>query len=156
MPCVTSTAANATCYCKHASQRFVEARTLVSSRVLSGCDPCLGIALQAVSGPLETFKMCQQYLDLVAAHPTHMRMVKGHVHKLLQGWLAEFTDIRDRLNREAASLGVSGLQRLVSPQDLYGKWASTGCFHQSVETDGSRWSGCWFNQNKFSTLFRLP
>lgn len=39
------------------------------------------------------------YCDLAQAHaPTPLRMVRGHVHKLLGPWLSEFTDLRDELN----------------------------------------------------------
>ena len=39
-----------------------------------------------------------EYCALAAEHPTPPRMVRGHVHKLLGEWLAEFTDLRDQLN----------------------------------------------------------
>jgi tRNA-dihydrouridine synthase 1 len=39
-----------------------------------------------------------QYCELAETHPTPMRMVRGHIHKLLGAWLTEFTDLRDDLN----------------------------------------------------------
>ncbi|KAI8471105.1 MAG: dihydrouridine synthase-domain-containing protein [Monoraphidium minutum] len=47
---------------------------------------------------LDRLRLCREYAEANAAHPAHPRMVKGHVHKLVQGWLAEFTDLRERLN----------------------------------------------------------
>ena len=43
-------------------------------------------------------KLLLQYLELTQKHPTPMRMIKGHVHKMVGPWLAEFTDLRDWLN----------------------------------------------------------
>lgn len=40
-----------------------------------------------------------EYLDLVEGHPVPLRMVHGHVHSALSGWLAEFPDVREDLNR---------------------------------------------------------
>ena len=39
-------------------------------------------------------KLLLQYLELTQKHPTPMRMIKGHVHKMVGPWLAEFTDLR--------------------------------------------------------------
>jgi hypothetical protein len=39
-------------------------------------------------------------------------MMKGHVHKLIQGWLSEFTDLRERLNAGGCSSGCSLLALL--------------------------------------------
>jgi tRNA-dihydrouridine synthase 1 len=39
-----------------------------------------------------------EYCELAERYPTPFRMVRGHVHKLLGGWLTEFTDLRDELN----------------------------------------------------------
>eukprot|EP00879_Flechtneria_rotunda_P031914 GHRR01035010.1.p1 GENE.GHRR01035010.1~~GHRR01035010.1.p1 ORF type:complete len:170 (-),score=15.27 GHRR01035010.1:34-543(-) len=72
------------------------------------------MSVQVKSTHMLKFQLCQQYLKLAAQHPTHTRMLKGHVHKLLQGWLAEFAELRDKINREAGSMGVHGLQVLVS------------------------------------------
>jgi len=42
--------------------------------------------------------VAMEYCALAEAHPTPLRMVRGHVHKMLGPWLAEFTDLRDALN----------------------------------------------------------
>ncbi len=47
---------------------------------------------------LERLRLCREYAEAVASHPVPPRIVKGHVHKLLQGWLSEFTDLREKLN----------------------------------------------------------
>ncbi|KAF8065442.1 HAP2 [Scenedesmus sp. PABB004] len=82
---------------------------------------------QARSTPLECLALARAYLEQCVAHPTHMRMVKGHVHKLAQGWLAEFTHIRDTLNREASTLGAAGVLKLVN--ELSALAAATGRQH---------------------------
>jgi hypothetical protein len=38
-------------------------------------------------------------------------MVKGHLHKMMSGWLAEFTDLRDTLNK--GGMDVEGLVQWV-------------------------------------------
>ena len=48
-----------------------------------------------------------EYCDLAEAYGAVPRMVRGHVHKLLGGWLSEFTDLRDMLNQGAHSLAVA-------------------------------------------------
>jgi hypothetical protein len=68
---------------------------------------------QATITHLESYQLCKEYLDLVAAHPSHARMVKGHVHKLLRGWLSEFTDIRERIQRDASGGDLTLLRSLV-------------------------------------------
>lgn len=43
-----------------------------------------GFYLQATSlAPLEGLRMCEEYLQWCEKHPTHLRMVRGHVHKLI-------------------------------------------------------------------------
>lgn len=64
--------------------------------------------------------MCVQYLELAARHPTPPRMVKGHVHKLLRSWLAEFTEFRERINKVAGSGDVQALRDVVR----VGCWAA--------------------------------
>eukprot|EP00899_Mesostigma_viride_P017778 jgi/Mesvir1/26000/Mv17945-RA.1 len=49
-----------------------------------------------LSNPVE---LLLEYLDLVDKYPVHMRMVRGHVHKMLGPWFTLHPDIRDRLNR---------------------------------------------------------
>ena len=48
-----------------------------------------------------------EYCDLAEAYGAVPRMVRGHVHKLLGGWLSEFTDLRDMLNQGTHSLAVA-------------------------------------------------
>jgi hypothetical protein len=62
---------------------------------------------------MESYQLCKEYLDLVAAYPSHARMVKGHVHKLLRGWLSEFTDMRERIQRDASGGDLTILRSLV-------------------------------------------
>ena len=54
-----------------------------------------------------------EYCDAAAAHsPTPLRMVRGHVHKLLGPWLAEFTDLREALNNTHRADADGGLMTL--------------------------------------------
>lgn len=62
---------------------------------------------------MESYQVCVEYLDLVASYPSHARMVKGHVHKLLRGWLAEFTELRERIQRDASGGDLTVLRSLV-------------------------------------------
>ncbi len=55
-----------------------------------------------------------EYVSLVEAHPTPMRMVRGHIHKLLGPWMAEFTDLRDRLNNTAHGAAALSLADVAS------------------------------------------
>jgi tRNA-dihydrouridine synthase 1 len=48
--------------------------------------------------PAHGIPLLREYLHLVLQYPTPMRMVRGHVHKLIGGWLAEFHDLRDLTN----------------------------------------------------------
>ena len=50
--------------------------------------------------------LLRDYLRLAMAHPVPMRMVKGHVHKLITPWLAEHHDLRDKVNCGDLSLQV--------------------------------------------------
>ena len=61
---------------------------------------------------LERLRLCREYAEALAAHPVHPRMAKGHVHKLLQGWLAEHQDLRERVNRGACASGAALLALL--------------------------------------------
>jgi hypothetical protein len=71
---------------------------------------------------MESYQLCKEYLDLVAAYPSHARMVKGHVHKLLRSWLSEFTDIRERIQRDASGGDLTILRSLVRTSGCMG-WA---------------------------------
>ncbi len=48
-----------------------------------------------------------EYVSLAEEYGAVPRMVRGHVHKLLGGWLSEFTDLRDMLNRGPHTLAAS-------------------------------------------------
>jgi tRNA-dihydrouridine synthase 1 len=53
--------------------------------------------------PVEGDKNCRlllQYLEMTDKYTTPLRMVKGHIHKMVGPWLSEFTDLRDWLNKE--------------------------------------------------------
>ena len=50
--------------------------------------------------------LLRDYLRLAMAHPVPMRMVKGHVHKLITPWLSEHHDLRDKVNCGGLSLQV--------------------------------------------------
>eukprot|EP00891_Asterochloris_glomerata_P000585 jgi/Astpho2/585/fgenesh1_pm.00013_%23_6_t len=51
-------------------------------------------------GPLEGARLLLEYCDLAEADRTPIRMVRGHSFSLIGDWLSEFTDLRDRLNKE--------------------------------------------------------
>ena len=53
---------------------------------------------------MEGLQLLAEYLQLVAEHPVHLRMVRGHVHKMSGQWLAEHTDLRDRLNTHGVNI----------------------------------------------------
>lgn len=60
----------------------------------------------------EPAQVALEYLALCRAHPTPMRMIRGHLHKILQGWLAEFTDLRERISKTylEGEAGVAALE----------------------------------------------
>eukprot|EP00798_Chlamydomonas_sp_ICE-L_P020225 gene20225-26978_t len=63
--------------------------------------------------PLEGVPVVRKYLENCLKYPIPMRMIKGHIHKLVGPWLSEFTDLRDMLNM--GGLDVQGLlDKLVS------------------------------------------
>ncbi|GIL98467.1 hypothetical protein Vretimale_3793 [Volvox reticuliferus] len=55
--------------------------------------------LQYTAPPLERLALAAEYMALVTAHPVPLRMVRGHVHKMVGDWLAEHTDLRHNINR---------------------------------------------------------
>lgn len=79
---------------------------------------------EATISHMESYQVCVEYLDLVASYPSHARMVKGHVHKLLRGWLAEFTELRERIQRDASGGDLTVLRSLVA--ELGEQIAATG------------------------------
>jgi tRNA-dihydrouridine synthase 1 len=86
-----------------------DAKTDADPRVAAlkaSCDPGMLVT------PLESLALCREYLDLCALHPVPMRMMRGHVHKLLHDWLGEHTDLRQRLTG-----GVAGLPGLLKVQE---------------------------------------
>lgn len=89
---------------------------VASPAVVTRC--CCLLSHQATITHLESFQLCKEYLDLVAEHPSHARMVKGHVHKLLRGWLSEFTDIRERIQRDGSGGDLTTLRSLVGARGV--------------------------------------
>ncbi|PNH09931.1 tRNA-dihydrouridine(16/17) synthase [NAD(P)(+)] [Tetrabaena socialis] len=59
---------------------------------------------QFVAEPMERLDLAAEYLALAADHPVPLRMVRGHVHKIIGDWLAEHTDLRETINRTPPSL----------------------------------------------------
>ncbi|GLC54740.1 hypothetical protein PLESTB_000901100 [Pleodorina starrii] len=57
-----------------------------------------------VPPPLERLALAAEYMALTAAHPVPLRMVRGHVHKMIGDWLAEHTDLREKINRMPPSI----------------------------------------------------
>jgi tRNA-dihydrouridine synthase 1 len=66
-------------------------------------DPALFADRRLTPGGAATFmcgpRLLLEYLDLCEQYPTPWRMVKGHAFKLLGPWLAEYIDLRERLNK---------------------------------------------------------
>jgi tRNA-dihydrouridine synthase 1 len=56
--------------------------------------------------------LAREYAALVLTYPTPPRMVRGHAHRLMGPWLAEFTDLRDALNQH--DLGGADLDRIAA------------------------------------------
>ncbi len=50
--------------------------------------------------------LLRDYLELAKKHPVPIRMVKGHLHKMIGPWLSEHHDLRDRVNRPLGGLTV--------------------------------------------------
>jgi hypothetical protein len=84
---------------------------------------------------MESYQLCKQYLDLVAAYPSHARMVKGHVHKLLRSWLSEFTDMRERIQRDASGGDLTVLRSLVGAYSC--RWQHAVCMFVAWSVAGS-------------------
>jgi len=65
--------------------------------------------------PVEGDKNCElllEYLELTETYTTPLRMVKGHIHKMVGPWLSEFTDLRDWLNKETyANMTADALRK---------------------------------------------
>lgn len=49
---------------------------------------------------VEAISLLQEYLELAEQYPVPIRMVKGHMHRLVGSWLAEHVDLRDVINRD--------------------------------------------------------
>ncbi|EFJ50748.1 hypothetical protein VOLCADRAFT_80128 [Volvox carteri f. nagariensis] len=85
----------------------LSAESLLADPALFDVPARASVAVGDVSGrgrwysapPLERLSLAAQYMDLVRAHPVPLRMVRGHVHKMVGDWLAEHTDLRDNINR---------------------------------------------------------
>jgi hypothetical protein len=67
-----------------------------------------------VSSPRERLALADAYLALAGQHPVHGRMVKGHLHKLLQDWLSEHILLREELNRSGGSTPAAALAQMRS------------------------------------------
>eukprot|EP00892_Ulva_mutabilis_P004060 jgi/Ulvmu1/2025/UM120_0021.1 len=63
--------------------------------------------------PLKRFDMALEYLDLAERYPVPMRMVRGHLHKMVGCWMQEHTDIRDEFVK-CRSLTVPFCKSIVS------------------------------------------
>lgn len=57
--------------------------------------------------PLEGLRACEEYLQQCEQYPTHLRMVRGHVHKLITGWLGEYPEIRNRMHQLSGGMEES-------------------------------------------------
>ncbi|KAF5832607.1 FMN-linked oxidoreductase [Dunaliella salina] len=55
---------------------------------------------------LQGCQLVQDYLRLCEQYPAPIRMVKGHVHKMVGPWLAEHVDIREAINTQSAQLTI--------------------------------------------------
>lgn len=49
---------------------------------------------------LEALDQAVEYLHYVLRYPIHPRMIKGHVHRMIGPWLAEYTEVRDQINSQ--------------------------------------------------------
>lgn len=54
--------------------------------------------------PEECAEMLLEYLDFVEKYPTPIRMVRGHVHKMLKSWFNLYPHVRERMNSEVATI----------------------------------------------------
>lgn len=48
-------------------------------------------------------RLLLEYLELTKQYETPARMIRGHVHKMVGHWLAEFTDLREWLNHHGGA-----------------------------------------------------
>ncbi len=68
----------------------------------------VGLAPQGAWKPLDAIHHAREYLALCQEDPVPFRMVKAHMHRVCGAWLAEHTDLRDRLNRGEGAVPVRG------------------------------------------------
>lgn len=55
-----------------------------SNRAVSAPTVCVCFLPQGTDLPhLECLRVCDEYLEWCEKHPSHLRMVRGHVHKLI-------------------------------------------------------------------------
>lgn len=66
--------------------------------------------------PEQPAEVCLEYLALCRQYPTPLRMIRGHVHKFMGGWLSEFTDLRERINKmyTEGEGGVAQLEAIIA------------------------------------------
>lgn len=57
--------------------------------------------------PPDVLDLTTEYLEMVKRYPIPMRMVKGHMFKLLGGWFRVHTDLRDGFNQQQPVQGES-------------------------------------------------
>eukprot|EP00898_Chlorokybus_atmophyticus_P004597 jgi/Chlat1/5138/Chrsp33S05131 len=70
------------------AESLLENPALFSGRLLAGEG-------ELCADPIE---LCLEYLELCRTYPTAMRMVRGHVHKMLGCWFSVHPDVRQNLN----------------------------------------------------------
>ncbi|GAX81381.1 hypothetical protein CEUSTIGMA_g8812.t1 [Chlamydomonas eustigma] len=80
-----------------AESLLVDPALFSPSRIIPGNE------YNAVSG----VGLLRDYLGYAIQYPVAMRMVKGHVHKLIGPWLSEHHDLRDKVN--CGGLSLQGL-----------------------------------------------
>lgn len=70
-----------------------------SSEALDVPQPGTWHALPLMTPP-DVIDLTVEYLEMVKKYPVPMRMVKGHMFKLLGGWFRVHTDLRDGFNQQ--------------------------------------------------------
>lgn len=80
--------------------QYTGAAAVMSAQSLLDDPACLMPADAPIhSLPDKATSLMYEYLDLVENHSVPLKMVHGHMHSTLGGWLSEFTDIREETNR---------------------------------------------------------
>lgn len=76
----------------------LSAEGLLTDPALYSPERPITMAEAPVVTPLESLRLAREYLELVLACPVPMRMVRGHMHRLIGDWLAEHVDLRAQVN----------------------------------------------------------